>query len=348
MKSYSESYKAAGVDVVAGYRAVELMKPHIDRTARQGVVGGIGGFGGVFEPNLAGYAKPVFISGTDSVGSKLKLAFIAGRHDTVGIDAVAMCVNDIICSGAQPLFFLDYIGIGKLVPEVVAEIVKGVADGCVMAGCALIGGETAELPGLYAEGEYDLVGFAVGIADKDRLPDPKIIKAGDTVIGLASSGLHSNGFSLVRKVFDIENADIHALIPEFGKSLIDELLTPTRIYAKPIMALLKSGLSVLGICNITGGGFFENIPRCLPSGLSAKIDRSCIKTPAVFRALQQQGSISEREMFNTFNMGVGMVVISAKADADEAVSLLKKNNEDAAVIGEVVESDEGVILCQGR
>ena len=345
MKSQSNSYKAAGVDVTEGYRAVELMKPHVKRTAIKGVLGGIGGFGGLFEPDLAGYEKPVFVSGTDSVGTKLKLAFISGRHDTVGIDAVAMCVNDIICSGAKPLFFLDYIGISKLVPEVVADIVKGVADGCVMAGCSLVGGETAELPGLYADGEYDLVGFAVGIADKEKLLSPLGVKAGDVVIGLASSGIHSNGFSLVRRVFDVEKTEISAITPELGKPLIDVLLTPTRIYVKSVLALLESGIKVGGISNITGGGFYENIPRCLPRGLSAKIDKASIKTPCIFELLRQRGDISERDMYNTFNMGVGMVVVVDKKDADNAIALLKQSNEDAAVIGEVTESDEGVILC---
>lgn len=344
MSSQSESYKAAGVDITAGYKAVELMKSHIARTMTNGVLAGIGGFGGMFELDLTGIEQPVLVSGTDGVGTKLKLAFLTDTHDTIGIDAVAMCVNDIICCGAKPLFFLDYIATGKLRPEVAADIVKGIADGSVMAGCSLSGGETAEMPGFYDDGEYDVAGFAVGIVDKKKIILPEKVKKGDKVIGIASSGFHSNGFSLVRKVFDVENTDLNEYIPELESTLGDALLMPTRIYVKPILALLESGLSVNGISNITGGGFYENIPRCLPGGLAAKIEKSKVEVPAVMKLLQQRGNIPERDMFNTFNMGVGMVIVVGEADAAEAVRVLEENGERATVIGEIVESDEGVIL----
>ena len=344
MASYSESYKDSGVDITAGYRAVELMKPHIKRTPQKGVLGGIGGFGGMFEPDLSGYERPVLVSSTDSVGTKLKLAFITGKHDTVGIDAVAMCVNDIICCGAEPLLFLDYVAMGKLVPETAADLVKGVADGCIKAGCSLVGGETAELPGIYADGEYDLVGFTVGAVDKKNILDPANVRPGDAIIGLGSSGFHSNGFSLVRKIFDVENSDIGEFDNKLGMSLADALMTPTRIYVKPVMALLKSSAMVKGISNITGGGFYENIPRCLPKGLSARIEKGSWEAPPVFGLLRQKSDIPERDLYNTFNMGIGMVIVVAKERAEQAADILNGNGEKAAVIGEIAESDEGVIL----
>ena len=345
MEEINESYKMSGVDITAGYRAVELMKPHIARTKGEGVLGGIGGFGGMFEPDISRYENPVIVSGTDSVGTKLKLAFLSGKHDTVGVDAVAMCVNDIICCGAKPLFFLDYIAMGKVVPEVIADIVKGVADGCVQAGCSLIGGETAELPGIYSDGEYDLVGFAVGMVDKKKIIDPLSVKPGDTVIGIASSGFHSNGFSLVRRIFNIETADVEDFIDELGMPLIDALLTPTKIYVKPVMALLESGVGVHGISHITGGGFYENIPRCLPDGLTAKISKSSWEVPPAIKLLQKKGNIPKKDMFNTFNMGIGMVVIVDREHREKALSVIDETGYGTAAIGEVVESNEGVIIC---
>lgn len=343
--SNSESYKNAGVDITAGYKAVELMKGHINRTLNDGVVSGIGGFGGLF--SLAPYAckDPVLVSGTDGVGTKLRLAFLLDKHDTVGIDCVAMCVNDIICSGAKPLFFLDYIATGKNVPEKIASIVSGVAEGCVQSGCALIGGETAEMPGFYPEDEYDLAGFAVGIADREKILDNTSMKPGDVIIALPSSGVHSNGFSLVRKVFDVEKSDITSPVAELGGNSIGEaLLTPTKIYVKSILALL-SEITPKGISHITGGGFYENVPRSFPEGLSAKIRRDSIRVLPIFDLIQKTGGIPERDMFNTFNMGVGMAVTTAPGDADRAIEILRKNGEDAYIIGEVTQSQEGVIIC---
>ena len=343
-KSFSESYKAAGVDITAGYEAVRLMKEHVARTMTAGAVSDLGGFGGLFLPDLSGMKTPVLISGTDGVGTKLKLAFLMDKHDTVGIDCVAMCVNDVICCGAKPLFFLDYIAVGKNYPEKVADIVKGVAEGCVQSGSALIGGETAEMPGFYPEDEYDLAGFSVGVVDKDKILDNKSIREGDVVIALPSSGVHSNGFSLVRKVFDVERADLRSPVPELGgKSLGETLLTPTKIYVKPMLALFEK-VTVKGVSHITGGGFYENIPRSIPKGLGAKIDKARVRVLPVFSYIQKTGNIPERDMFNTFNMGVGMSVIVAKEDADAALAVLRANGEDAYVIGEIVRSDEGVQL----
>lgn len=345
MKSQSESYKAAGVDITAGYQAVELMKKHIARTVTAGAMSDIGGFGGLFEMDLTGITKPVLVSGTDGVGTKLKLAFLMDKHDTVGIDCVAMCVNDIICCGAKPLFFLDYIAVGKNFPEKVAAIVSGVAEGCVQSGAALIGGETAEMPGFYPEDEYDLAGFAVGVVDKDKILDNKTMEAGDVVIALPSSGVHSNGFSLVRRVFDVENADIKTPLAELGgKSLGEILLAPTKIYVKPMLALFEE-VKVKAVSHITGGGFYENIPRSIPKGFGAKIDKSALRIPPIFKLLAEKGNIPERDMFNTFNMGVGMSVVVAKADAEKALEILKANGEDAYIMGEIIPSEEGVVIC---
>ena len=342
--SRSESYAAAGVDITAGYKAVELMKQHIAKTFAKGVASDIGGFGGLFELDLTGISKPVLVSGTDGVGTKLKMAFLADKHDTVGIDCVAMCVNDIICCGAKPLFFLDYIACGKNVPEKIADIVKGVADGCVMSGAALIGGETAEMPGFYPVNEYDLAGFSVGVVDKDKIIDNSKITEGDVVIALPSSGVHSNGFSLVRRVFDVENADLNAYSSELLDTLINTLLTPTEIYVKPMLALFEK-IKVKGVSHITGGGFYENIPRSIPKGYGAKIEKKSVKVLPIFDLIKSVGKISERDMFNTFNMGVGMSVIVSKEDADKAICTLKENGKDAYVIGEIVRSDDGVVLC---
>ncbi len=343
-KSFSESYKQAGVDITAGYKAVELMKGHIKRTRTSGVCSDIGGFGGLFSLDTS-IKNPVLVSGTDGVGTKLKLAFLMDKHDTVGIDCVAMCVNDVICCGAKPLFFLDYIAVGKNVPERVAAIVSGVAEGCVQSGAALIGGETAEMPGFYPVDEYDLAGFAVGIVDKEKIVNNKTIKEGDAVIAIASSGVHSNGFSLVRKVFDIENADIKKPVAELGgKSLGETLLTPTKIYVKSILSLLDS-VKVKAISHITGGGFYENIPRSIPDGFGAKIDRKAVKILPIFDLIAKTGNVSERDMFNTFNMGVGMSVVVDKADAQKAVEILKACGEDAYVMGEIVKSDNKIEIC---
>ena len=343
--SRSEAYAAAGVDITAGYRAVELMKGHIARTATEGVCSDIGGFGGLFVPDLAGMAEPVLVSGTDGVGTKLKLAFLMDKHDTVGVDCVAMCVNDIICCGAKPLFFLDYIACGKNVPERIADIVKGVCDGCVQAGAALIGGETAEMPGFYPEDEYDLAGYATGIVDRPRIIDKGAMVPGDVVIALPSSGVHSNGFSLVRKVFDVEHADLKAPLAELGgRSLGETLLTPTKIYVKPVLALLKE-VPVKGISHITGGGFYENIPRSIPQGLGARIDRSAVRVLPIFDLIQKRGDISERDMFNTFNMGVGMSLVVAPEDADRALAILRDNGEDAYRIGVIEKSEERIVIC---
>ena len=339
--SRSDSYAAAGVDITAGYKAVELMKTHIAKTMTAGALSDIGGFGGLFELDLTGITKPVLVSGTDGVGTKLKLAFLMDKHDTVGIDCVAMCVNDIICCGAKPLFFLDYIAIGKNEPEKVATLVSGVAEGCVQSGCALIGGETAEHPGMMAADDYDLAGFSVGLVDKSKVVDHSAMKAGDVIIALPSSGIHSNGYSLVRKVFNVEHANLNMYSDELGRTLGEALLEPTRIYVKPVLRCMESA-AVRGVSHITGGGFFENIPRCLPDGLTAKIDKAAIQTPPIFHMLQRMGGISEHDMFNTYNMGVGMTVIVPKEDADRAVAALDCG---AYVIGEIVESDERVTLC---
>lgn len=345
MKSFSESYKNAGVDITAGYKAVELMKQHIAKTVTAGALSGIGGFGGLFELDLTGINKPVLVSGTDGVGTKLKMAFLMDKHDTVGIDCVAMCVNDIICCGAKPLFFLDYIACGKNVPERIAEIVSGVADGCVQSGAALIGGETAEMPGFYPEDEYDLAGFSVGIVDKDKIIDNKAIKSGDVIIALPSSGVHSNGFSLVRKVFDVENSDIKAPVAELGgKSVGETLLTPTKIYVKPVLALTEE-ITVKAISHITGGGFYENIPRSIPDGYCAKIEKSAVKVLPIFDLIQKTGSISEHDMFNTYNMGVGMSITVDKNDADKALEILKNAGENAYIIGETVKGDDKISIC---
>lgn len=344
MKSYSESYKAAGVDVTAGYESVRLMKNDVERTKIPGCISGIGGFGGLFQLDLSGMTEPVLVSGTDGVGTKLKIAMLMNKNDTIGIDCVAMCVNDIICCGAKPLYFLDYIAIGKNVPEKVAEIVKGVADGCVMAGCALVGGETAEHPGMMPEDEYDIAGYSTGIVDKSKIIDNAQIRAGDAIVGIASSGVHSNGFSLVRKVFNINDQKLKSFVPELGQSLGEALLTPTRIYVKPVLDLI-SKVSVKGVSHITGGGFYENIPRMLPDGVSAKITKGSWTIPPIFALLQKEGNISEHDMFNTFNMGVGMAVVVDKADADKAVGILKDNGEQAFVIGETVSGDDGVVFA---
>ena len=333
--SHSESYAAAGVDIEAGYKGVQLMKQHVERTRIPGVVSGIGGFGGLFAPDVSGMAEPILVSGTDGVGTKIRIAQLLDRHDTIGIDCVAMCVNDIVCCGARPLFFLDYIAIGKNEPEKVASIVSGVAEGCVRSGCALVGGETAEHPGVMSPGDYDLAGFAVGLVDKSNMIDNTRMKAGDVILALPSSGLHSNGFSLVRKVFDIEHADLSKPLDELdGKSLGEELLTPTRLYVKPVLAAIQAA-RVYGVSHITGGGFYENIPRCLPQGLGARIDKSSLQIPPIFRLLQEKGGIPERDMFNTFNMGTGMVLVVDKEDVVKAVSALDGAGESPRVIGTV-------------
>ena len=345
IQSRSESYAAAGVDITAGYKAVELMKSHIARTMTSGVCSDVGGFGGLFELDTTGIEKPVLVSGTDGVGTKLKLAFLMDKHDTVGIDCVAMCVNDIICCGAKPLFFLDYIACGKNVPEKIASIVSGVAEGCVQSGAALIGGETAEMPGFYPVDEYDLAGFSVGVVDKSKILDPSTMKAGDVVIALPSSGVHSNGFSLVRKVFDVENSDIKSPREELGgKSVGETLLTPTKIYVRPVLALLEQ-VKVKGISHITGGGFYENIPRSIPDGLGAVIDRKNVKVLPIFDLIAKEGGISERDMFNTYNMGVGMSIVVAREDAEKAIEILKANGEDAYVIGKIENSEDKITIC---
>ena len=344
--SYSESYKKAGVDITAGYKAVELMKGHIARTMNAGALGAVGGFGGMFEPDLTGIKTPVLVSGTDGVGTKLKLAFLMDKHDTVGIDCVAMCVNDVVCLGGRPLIFLDYIALGKNVPERVAEIVSGVAEGCVQAGCALIGGETAEMPGMYDENEYDLAGYTTGIVDKEKVLNPENVQAGDAIVAVASSGVHSNGFSLVRKALDVENRDLTEYIPEFGATLGETLLTPTKIYVKPVLKLLET-VNVRSIAHITGGGFYENIPRAFGSGLCAVIDEKAIVTPPVFEFIQKSGDISRRDMFNTFNMGVGLSAIVPAEQADEAVRILNACGEKAYILGHIEKAaDEGKVRFQ--
>ena len=343
--SRSESYAAAGVDITAGYKAVELMKAHIARTMTSGVVSDIGGFGGLFELDVEGMKKPVLVSGTDGVGTKLKMAFLLDKHDTVGIDCVAMCVNDIICCGAKPLFFLDYIACGKNVPEKIADIVKGVSEGCVQSGAALIGGETAEMPGFYPIDEYDLAGFSVGVVDKCKILDNKTMKEGDVIIALPSSGVHSNGFSLVRKVFDVENADLTKPCAELGgKSIGETLLTPTKIYVKPMLALFEK-VQVKAVSHITGGGFYENIPRSIPDGFTAKIDKKSVRILPIFELIAKTGNIPERDMFNTFNMGVGMSIVVNKEDADKAIEILAANGENAYVIGEIVKGEGGIEIC---
>ena len=344
IKSQSASYAAAGVDIQAGYKAVELMKAHVARTMTSGVVSDIGGFGGLFELP-AGMEQPVLVSGTDGVGTKLKLAFLMDKHDTVGIDCVAMCVNDIICCGAKPLFFLDYIACGKNVPEKIADIVAGVAEGCVQSGAALIGGETAEMPGFYPVDEYDLAGFSVGAVDKKNILDNRTMTPGDIIIALPSSGVHSNGFSLVRKVFDVDNSDLRSPCDALGgKSIGETLLTPTKIYVKPMLALFEA-VKAKGVSHITGGGFYENIPRSIPQGLCAKIDRSAVRILPVFDLIAKTGNIPERDMFNTFNMGVGMSVVVSKEDAGKALEVLRANGEDAYIIGEIVAGEDKIEIC---
>ena len=343
-KSFSESYAAAGVDVTAGYKSVELIKSHVKRTNIPGVLGGIGGFGGMFELPINEYKNPVLVSGTDGCGTKVKLAYLMDKHDTIGIDCVAMCVNDVACSGAKPLFFLDYIACGKNYPEKIAEIVKGVAEGCVQAGCALVGGETAEHPGLMPNEEYDLAGFTVGIGEKEKLVSGEFLKSGDALIGVASSGIHSNGFSLIRKVFDINKDTINVYYDELGKTLGEELITPTRIYVKSLLALMDK-VRVNAISHITGGGFYENVPRMLNDNTMAVIDKNkCFKLP-IFDLIQKIGNIPERDMYNTFNMGTGLVIAVDNDKADEAVRILQENGEKATVIGYIKDGKKGVELC---
>ena len=342
--SKSDSYAAAGVDITAGYKAVELMKAHIAKTLTSGVCSDVGGFGGLFELDLTGITKPVLVSGTDGVGTKLKIACLTDKHDTIGIDCVAMCVNDVICCGAKPLFFLDYIACGKNYPEKIASIVSGVCEGCVQSGAALIGGETAEMPGFYPIDEYDLAGYCTGVVDKDKIIDNSAMRADDVIIALPSSGVHSNGFSLVRKVFDVENNDIKLPIDELGgKSIAETLLTPTKIYVKPVLALLDK-VKVKGISHITGGGFYENIPRSVPTGLGADIERAAVKVLPIFDLIAKTGSISERDMFNTFNMGVGMSIVVAPEDVEKSLEILKENGENAYVIGKIVKSDDKIVI----
>ena len=345
MKGESESYKAAGVDITAGYQAVELMKGHTARTVTRGVLGDIGGFGGLFAPDLTGIREPVLVSGADGVGTKLKLAFLLDKHDTVGIDCVAMCVNDVLCCGAKPLFFLDYLAVGKNVPEQVAQIVGGVAEGCVQAGCALIGGETAEMPGFYPANEYDLAGFCVGLADRAKLLDKNSMQPGDGLIALPSSGIHSNGFSLVRKVFGMTRIGLAASYAELSATLGEALLTPTKIYAKAVSALLDGGVRLRAVAHITGGGLYENIPRSMGAGVRARIERKTLRTPPIFDILAKAGNLPEQDMFNTFNMGVGLCLTVAKDDVNRALSLLRAAGEDAYVLGETEAGESGLVLC---
>ena len=342
--SHSEAYAAAGVDIEAGYQGVKMMNRYVQRTLTADVISDLGGFGGLFSLDLHGLEKPVLVSGTDGVGTKQRIAQLMDRHNTVGIDCVAMCVNDIICCGAKPLFFLDYIAIGKNIPEKVVSLVSGVSEGCVRAGCALIGGETAEHPGTMKPGDYDLAGFAVGVVDRDKILDKNKMQPGDVVIGLPSSGLHSNGYSLVRKVFDVENADLGQYYGELGCELGEELLRPTKIYVRPVLAAVEAA-DVRGISHITGGGFYENIPRCIPDGLCAKIEKKALRIPPIFPLLSRMGGISERDMFNTFNMGTGMVLVAAKDSADKALAALHSLGQEAGVIGEIVLDEEKVELC---
>jgi len=344
MRSFSESYRDAGVNIEAGYEGVKLMKKHVQRTMIPGVVSDIGGFGGLFAPDLTGMSEPVLVSGTDGVGTKQRIAQLMNKHDSVGIDCVAMCVNDIICCGAKPIFFLDYIAIGKNEPEKVATLVSGVAEGCVQSGCALIGGETAEHPGTMKPDDYDLAGFAVGVVDRGKILDKNKMQPGDVVIALPSSGLHSNGYSLVRKVFDVENADLGQYYGELGCALGEELLRPTKIYVRPVLAAIEAA-DIRAISHITGGGFYENIPRCIPDGLCAKIEKKALRIPLIFPLLSRMGGISERDMFNTFNMGTGMVLVAAKDSADKALAALHSLGQEAGVIGEIVLDEEKVELC---
>ena len=339
--SFSEHYKEAGVDITAGYEAVKLMKPYVERTRIPGVLGGVGGFGGLFAPDLSGMNRPVFVSGTDGVGTKLKIAFLMDKHDTVGIDCVAMCVNDVVCAGAKPLFFLDYIAVGKNYPERVADLVKGVSDGCVQAGCALVGGETAEMPGFYPIDEYDIAGFSVGVVDFEKIIDGKSLAAGDVLIGLPSSGVHSNGFSLVRKALGVSKERVEQYIPELGKTLGEELLTPTRIYVKPMLEAIAAG-GIHGVSHVTGGGFYENIPRMLPDGVRAKVERAAIPVLPIFDMIAKEGGVDDRDMLNTFNMGIGMVAAVASDRADAVLAALKAAGEDARVIGECVSGESGI------
>ena len=343
MESYSESYRKSGVDITAGYAGVKLMAPHVARTRIPGVVSGIGGFGGLFAPDLTGIREPVLVSGTDGVGTKIRIAQLLDRHDTVGVDCVAMCVNDIICCGAKPLFFLDYIAIGKNVPEKVAAIVSGVAEGCVQAGCALIGGETAEHPGIMAPEDYDLAGFSVGIVDKGDIIDPDRVRSGDVVLALPSSGLHSNGFSLVRKVFHVEHANLTVYCEDLGESLGEALLTPTRIYVKPVLAAIDAA-EVHGISHITGGGLYENVPRMMKEGLTARIRTASYPVPAIFELIQKSGDIPVRDMYNTFNMGIGLVIAIPKDQVGHALDVLARAGEQSYVIGDVIKGDAGVEL----
>ncbi len=343
MKSFSESYKEAGVDVTAGYKAVELMKEHVKKTTIPGVVSGIGGFGGLFAPDLSGIKNPVLVSGTDGVGTKLVAAMLLDKHDTIGIDCVAMCVNDVVCCGAKPLFFLDYIACGKNIPEKIASIVKGVADGCVESGCALIGGETAEHPGVMPDEEYDLAGFTVGIVDRDKIIDGSRMEPGDVLIGIASSGVHSNGFSLVRKVFGLTKEKLETYYEELGTTLGEALLAPTRLYVKPVLNTIEKA-DVKAISHITGGGFYENIPRMMKEGCTAKVNRASVPVLPIFELIAKTGNIPERDMFNTFNMGVGMIMAVSKETADDAIRALTESGETAFVLGEVIEGDEGVII----
>ena len=347
--SYSESYKAAGVDVTAGYRAVDLIKKHIERTKIPGVIGDIGGFGGLFALPETKNREPILVSGTDGVGTKLKIAYYMDKNDTVGIDCVAMCVNDIICAGAKPLFFLDYIACGKNYPKKIEQIAAGIAEGCLTAGCALIGGETAEHPGMMADDEYDLAGFAVGIVDKSKIPDKNKVKNGDIVVGIASSGVHSNGFSLIRKVFSLtkKNHVLFDYYSELGKTLGEELLTPTKIYVNPILELFEKDL-ILTAANITGGGFYENIPRCFNGGreteIGAFIKKSAVKTPPIFNIIAAKGKIPEKDMYNTYNMGMGMCVVCSRDNADKVIHFLNSAGENAAIIGEIKSGISGVII----
>ena len=342
-KSFSESYKAAGVDVTAGYKGVQLMKKAVQSTYTNAVISDIGGFGGLYAPQIQGMEEPVLVSGTDGVGTKLKLAFLMDKHDTIGEDCVAMCANDVICTGASPMFFLDYMALGKNIPEKVATIVTGVAEGCKKANCSLVGGETAEMPGFYPEDEYDLAGFCVGVVDKKKIIDSKTIEVGDKVIGLASSGVHSNGFSLVRKVFDVNEENLKEYVEELGKTVGEALLEPTRIYVKPILKLIEE-VKVKGISHITGGGFYENLPRMLRDGVSLKIDKNSYVVPALFKLIASRGNIPERDMYNTFNMGIGMAVIVPENEVEKALNLLKEAGEEAYLIGEVVPGNKEIII----
>lgn len=340
-KSFSNSYKEAGVDVTAGYKSVELMKKYVQSTYIPGVESDLGGFGGLFAPDIKDMKKPILVSGTDGVGTKLKLAFLMDKHDTIGQDCVAMCVNDIICCGARPIFFLDYMSLWKNIPEMVATIVKGVTDGCKMAGCALVGGETAEMPGLYSENEYDLAGFSVGIVDQEKMLNSENIEVGDVVIGLASSGVHSNGFSLVRKIFNVNEENLKEYREELGKTLGEALIEPTKIYVKPVLKLLEQ-VNVKGISHITGGGFYENMPRMLNEKVALNINKDSYEVPAIFKLIQKEGNIPLRDMYNTFNMGIGMAIIVPKAELEIALEILKEAGETAYVIGEVVEGNKEI------